>query len=112
MPMMFMPDCIRCTQEMLEVERTELKRSVYNVTGCSFSPKQIAESIRRHIPGFKIHYDPDFRQVSAGALDCEGGYRRLRTRGRKALMIATLGRIGGGTMSLISMRWWTRCWLH
>eukprot|EP00656_Telonema_subtile_P018219 TRINITY_DN19820_c0_g1_i2.p1 TRINITY_DN19820_c0_g1~~TRINITY_DN19820_c0_g1_i2.p1 ORF type:complete len:396 (-),score=83.11 TRINITY_DN19820_c0_g1_i2:66-1253(-) len=65
MPMMFMPDCIRCTQEMLEVERTELKRSVYNVTGCSFSPKQIAESIRRHIPGFKIHYDPDFRQAIA-----------------------------------------------
>ena len=31
----------------------------------SFTPKQIAAEIKKHIPEFKISYNPDFRQKIA-----------------------------------------------
>ena len=40
-------------------------KSSYNVGGISFTPKQIAEEIKNHIPEFKISYKPDFRQPIA-----------------------------------------------
>ena len=40
-------------------------RSSYNVAGCSFSPKEIAEEIKKHIPNFKISYKEDSRQQIA-----------------------------------------------
>ena len=66
LPMMFMDDAIRATIKIMESKPEQLTvRSSYNLAAMSFSPAQIAESIRKHIPEFKISYHPDFRQAIA-----------------------------------------------
>ncbi len=65
LPMMYMPDCLKCMIDLLEVDDSKLKRRVYNVTGMSFSAGELAFEIKRHIPEFKIEYKPDFRQAIA-----------------------------------------------
>lgn len=66
LPMMYMPDAIRATIELMESPAEKVKiRSSYNVAGISFNPEQIAASIRKHIPEFTITYKPDFRQAIA-----------------------------------------------
>ena len=66
LPMMYMEDAVSATIELMQAEEHSVKiRSSYNVGALSFSPKDIAESINRHIPGFQIDYDPDFRQAIA-----------------------------------------------
>lgn len=65
LPMMYMPDCIRCMIDLLEAEPWKLKRHVYNVTAMSFSPGELVVEIKKHIPDFKIEYKPDFRQEIA-----------------------------------------------
>jgi len=40
-------------------------RTSYNVSGISFSPKEIATAIKSHLPGFEIIYKPDYRQAIA-----------------------------------------------
>ncbi len=63
LPMMFMEDAIRATIELMESDPGNIKiRSSYNLAGCSFSPKELAEEIKKIIPDFKIKYNPDFRQ--------------------------------------------------
>jgi nucleoside-diphosphate-sugar epimerase len=37
-------------------------RTSYNLSAMSFSPKQIAGEIKKHIPEFKMIYKPDYRQ--------------------------------------------------
>ncbi|MCZ2139902.1 MAG: NAD-dependent epimerase/dehydratase family protein [Bacteroidia bacterium] len=66
LPMMYMPDAIRATIELMEAPAENIKsRTAYNISAMSFSPKEIAESIKKHIPDFKITYNPDFRQQIA-----------------------------------------------
>ncbi len=66
LPMMYMPDAIRATLELMEAPNEEIKiRSSYNLAGMSFTPKQIAAEIKKHIPNFAIDYNPDFRQQIA-----------------------------------------------
>ncbi len=66
LPMMYMPDAIRATIELMEAPKEKIKiRSSYNLTGMSFSPKEIADSIKKVIPEFTISYKPDFRQQIA-----------------------------------------------
>lgn len=66
LPMMYMPDAIRATIEIMHAPADEVKiRSSYNLAGFSFSPKEIAAEIRTHIPDFQISYLPDFRQQIA-----------------------------------------------
>ena len=63
LPMMYMPDAIRATIELMEAPTEKVKiRSSYNLAGVSFSPKQISNEIKKHIPNFEISYNPDFRQ--------------------------------------------------
>lgn len=66
LPMMYMPDAIRATIELMEAPAEQVKiRSSYNLGGISFNPEDIAASIRKHIPNFTISYAPDFRQAIA-----------------------------------------------
>jgi len=66
LPMMYMDDAIRATIELMEAPAEKMKtRMSYNVSAMSFSPKEIAASIQKHIPEFTIDYNPDFRQQIA-----------------------------------------------
>ena len=66
LPMMYMPDAIRATIELMEAPAEVIKiRTAYNLSAMSFSPAQIADSIKQHVPDFKISYQPDFRQAIA-----------------------------------------------
>ena len=68
LPMMYMPDAIRATIELMEAPAEMVKiRSSYNLAGISFTPKQIATEIAKHIPNFEMTYKPDFRQEIANS---------------------------------------------
>ena len=66
LPMMFMPDAIHATIDLMEADSTKLSlRSSYNIAGMCFTPHELAEEIKKHIPEFEITYKPDFRQAIA-----------------------------------------------
>jgi nucleoside-diphosphate-sugar epimerase len=66
LPMMYMPDAIQATMQLMSAPASAISvRTSYNIAGMSFSPKEIAASIRTHIPGFSIDYAPDYRQAIA-----------------------------------------------
>ena len=66
LPMMYMDDAIRATLELMDVPLEKIKsRMSYNLSAISFSPKEIAEEIKKYIPNFKMSYAPDQRQAIA-----------------------------------------------
>lgn len=67
LPMMYIPDCIKCMIDILEAKSSKLKQHVYNVASMSFSAGELAAEIRKWIPDFNISYKPDFRQQIANS---------------------------------------------
>jgi nucleoside-diphosphate-sugar epimerase len=66
LPMMYMPDAIKATIDIMQADPSKIKiRSSYNLSGFSFSPKELAEEIKKFIPHFKMSYQPDSRQEIA-----------------------------------------------
>lgn len=66
LPMMYMPDAIRATIELMEAPAANISiRTSYNISGMSFSPREISAEIKKHIPDFTIDYTPDYRQLIA-----------------------------------------------
>lgn len=66
LPMMFMDDAINNTIRLMDVAENKLSlRSGYNMAGISFTPKEIAATIKKRMPDFSITYDSDFRQAIA-----------------------------------------------
>jgi nucleoside-diphosphate-sugar epimerase len=66
LPMMYMPDAIRATIELMEAPAEKIKtRTSYNISSMSFSPSEIAAEIKKHIPQFSMSYTPDYRQQIA-----------------------------------------------
>jgi nucleoside-diphosphate-sugar epimerase len=66
LPMLFMPDAIRAALELMEAPRFSLSvKTAYNLAGLSFTPYELANVIAQEIKGFKVAYEPDFRQVIA-----------------------------------------------
>lgn len=66
LPMMFMDDAIRATLKIMESDAKKIKvRSSYNLAAMSFTPAEMAESIQKKLPDFKMAYVPDFRQAIA-----------------------------------------------
>jgi nucleoside-diphosphate-sugar epimerase len=68
LPMMYMPDAIRATIELMEAPSEKITtRTSYNISAMSFSPEEIAGEIKKHIPEFSISYAPDYRQAIANS---------------------------------------------
>jgi nucleoside-diphosphate-sugar epimerase len=66
LPMMYMDDAIRATIELMQAPAEKLQtRMAYNLSAMSFSPKEVALSIKEKIPEFEIGYAPDHRQAIA-----------------------------------------------
>jgi len=66
LPMIYMPDAIRATLELMDAPAARVKvRSSYNVAGLSFNPEQLARAIVHMLPDFTISYRPDSRQAIA-----------------------------------------------
>jgi nucleoside-diphosphate-sugar epimerase len=66
LPMMYMPDCIKGTIDLMEADVSKLKHHCdFNMASMSFSAGELAAEIKKHIPEFKCEYKPDFRQAIA-----------------------------------------------
>ncbi|MBK7853188.1 MAG: NAD-dependent epimerase/dehydratase family protein [Bacteroidetes bacterium] len=66
LPMMYMHDALNATIGLMDADASRVKvRSSYNIASMSFTPKQLADEICKHIPEFKITYKPDVRQQYA-----------------------------------------------
>lgn len=68
LPMMYMHDALRATTDLMEAPKEAIKiRSSYNLAAMSFSPIEIVTEIKKHIPDFKVKFEPDFRQDIASS---------------------------------------------
>ena len=68
LPMMYMPDALRATIELMNAPADQIKqRGSYNLAGVSFTPAEIAASIRRRLSHFTMDCAPDFRQTIAAS---------------------------------------------
>ena len=66
MPMLYMDDAINATLQLMDAPSENLTvRSSYNLGGMSFTPAELTEEIKKHIPSFETTYEPDFRQAIA-----------------------------------------------
>ncbi|MBM3297635.1 MAG: NAD-dependent epimerase/dehydratase family protein [Candidatus Aminicenantes bacterium] len=66
LPMMYMPDCLKATLDLMEADFGRLKHHCdFNLASMSFSAEELAAEIRKHIPGLVVAYRPDFRQAIA-----------------------------------------------
>ncbi|MBN1197248.1 MAG: L-threonine 3-dehydrogenase [Candidatus Aminicenantes bacterium] len=65
--MMYMPDALNAAVKIMEAPSDKLiHRNAFNVTAMSITPADLAQEIRRHIPGFEIQYEVDpMRQAIA-----------------------------------------------
>ncbi|GAB3323745.1 NAD-dependent epimerase/dehydratase family protein [Larkinella ripae] len=66
LPMMYMDDALRATLELMEAAENRIGvRTSYNLAGMSFTPAELTASIQTYFPGFRVRYQPDFRQAIA-----------------------------------------------
>ncbi len=66
LPMMYMPDCLKATMDLMEADFSTLKHhSDFNIAAMSFSAGELAAEIKKHIPEFTVAYEPDERQAIA-----------------------------------------------
>ncbi len=66
LPMMYMPDCIKATMEIMAADFGRLKHHTgYNIAAFSFSPAELVAEIQKHMPEFTCTYAPDWRQAIA-----------------------------------------------
>ena len=79
LPMMYMPDCIKATIDLMEADPSALVHHAnFNVGAMCFSAEELADEIRKHIPGFVCEYRPDFRQAIADSWPCSVDDRAAR----------------------------------
>ncbi len=60
LPMMYMPDCIKATIDLMEADPARLQHHAdFNLAAFSFSAAELAAEIQKHIPDFTVTYEPD-----------------------------------------------------
>ena len=58
--MMYMADAIEAMMTLMATDAKALRhRNAFNVTAMSITPAELADEIRKHLPGFAIDYDVD-----------------------------------------------------
>jgi nucleoside-diphosphate-sugar epimerase len=58
--MMYMPDAVRASIEVMEADPARLQhRNAFNIAAMQFTPAQLADAIRAHLPQFQMSYDVD-----------------------------------------------------
>lgn len=66
LPMMYMPDAIEATIKIMEADKSSLSlKTSYNISGISFTPKELVDTIKKYFSDFTVDYQPDFRQTIA-----------------------------------------------
>lgn len=71
MPMIYLPDCLRATVELLEAPTERLSMRTYNISAISFTPEELAAELRKFIPRLEMEYESDERQAIGGSLHLE-----------------------------------------
>lgn len=62
MSFVYIDDLIQGTLKLIEADPNKLSDVVYNIQSCSFTVKELADEIKKHIPNFKMDHLIDFRQ--------------------------------------------------
>lgn len=63
LPMMYMQDVVKATIQLMQANGKDIAiRTSYNLSAIDFTPEELANEIKKHIPSFKIFYTPDERQ--------------------------------------------------
>ncbi len=66
LPMMYMDDAVNATIQLMEANPRKITvRTSYNLTAVSFSAKELADNVAKHIKGFTCSFNPDERQKIA-----------------------------------------------
>jgi threonine 3-dehydrogenase len=46
LPMMYMPDCLAATWQLMSAPKESLRQTTYNVTAVTFTPAELADAIQ------------------------------------------------------------------
>lgn len=66
LPMMYMDDAVTATIQLMEADPEKITiRTSYNLTAVSFSAKELADNVARHVDDFTCTFSPDERQKIA-----------------------------------------------
>lgn len=66
LPMMHISDCHRATVEFMQASECQLSLRTYNIAAMSFTPEEVAQEIRKHLPHLKVSYNPDSVRQTIG----------------------------------------------
>lgn len=68
LPMMYMDDAIKATIDLMNAPSEKISiRTSYNLAAISFSAKELADEVGKHIDNFKCTFKPDNRQNIANS---------------------------------------------
>lgn len=68
LPMLYIEDAIQGILSLMTVDSSQLTcRTSYNISGVSFSPKELSTLLQAKFPGFEVTFEPDFRQTIANS---------------------------------------------
>lgn len=65
LPMMYIDDCLNSVVQFMEAPPEKLLKRTYNVNSMSFTPAELVEEVKKHVPDLEVTYKPDERQAIA-----------------------------------------------